>query len=84
MDYLDYQADNLVQQVSLDVPSFTIILHRSLAFETKRENTLSNTFKHALRLLAKCLEPILLQGLKIHEDLAGKVKKQSNLLFRQV
>lgn len=60
MDYLDYQSDNLVQQVSLDVPSFTMILHRSLAFETKRENTLSNTFKHALRLLVKCLEPILL------------------------
>ena len=66
------------------MPNFTIILHRSLPFETKRENTLSSTFKHAVRLLAKHLEPVLMQGLKIHEDLANTVKKQSNLLYQQV
>lgn len=60
LDYLDYQSDLLVQQISLDIPTFTIILHKQMAFETKRENNVNSNFNHALRLLGRCLEPILL------------------------
>ena len=40
LDYLDYQSDLLVQQISLDIPTFTIILHKQMAFETNKTDNL--------------------------------------------
>lgn len=84
VDFLDYQKDQLIQQTSVDTQHIQIILHKFLPFESKRDCSVGKDLKLALRLLVKCLEPVIMQGLKIHEDLADLVRSQSKLLYLQV
>ena len=48
------------------------------------KETLNENLKFAVTLFTQCLQPVLLQGLKIHEELALQVKGQARELVRQV
>ena len=75
-DFLDYQQEKIVHQISIDGDHFNFVFHRDLpkdAYAHVRE-TLNNNMRFALSLFAKSLHPVLSQGLKIHEELAVQVK----------
>ena len=74
-DFLDYQQDKITHQVSIDSEAFTFIFHRDLPkSELFIKETLNENLKFAVTLFTHCLKPVLLQGLKIHEELAMQVK----------
>ena len=70
-DFLDYQSDKLTHQVSVDSDHFTVVLHRDLPKDSGfvRES-LSENLRFGVQLFAQCLQPVLVQALKIHEELA--------------
>ena len=70
-DFLDYQKESITHQISIDSDNFNFIFHRDLPKgELFVKETLSENLKFAVTLFTHCLQPVLLQGLKIHEELA--------------
>jgi len=62
------------------------VLHRDLpkdAFVEVRQG-LNFELKFALSLFARCITPVLKQGITIHDELANQVKLQAKQLFRSV
>ena len=84
-DFLDYQQDKITHQVSIDSENFNFVFHRDLPKgDIFIKETLNENMKFAVTLFTHCLQPVLLQGLKIHEELAVQVKGQARELVRQV
>ena len=82
---MDYQQDKITHQVSIESDSFNFVLHRDLPKgDIFIKETLNDNLKFAVTLFTQCLQPVLLQGLKIHEELAIQVKNQAKELVRQV
>ena len=67
----------------MQTPSLILVLHKAFPVEAQRRTCLTAEEREKLSLIGKSLEPVLLQGLKIHAELASLVRAQQDELEKE-
>lgn len=75
---MDYRQGVVTHQVSIATESLVFVFHKQLDSHefSQAKDKLQATERFALLLFCQCLEPVLLQGIKIHEELTVRLKAQ--------
>ena len=84
-DWLDYQKDSVVYQLTLDTQSVCFVFHRSYpSDEPTRHALLSDDQKYVMTLAAHCLQLVVDQKILVHHDLQVNVESQQQLLTKEL